>query len=99
MATVNLRVADLEPVMSFIVRVCQADAAIKRMTPQEMCAMPEAAILGISMLQSAVRDLGGLPRRLARDGVASAVSENPTSGALPLARRVPCPLWPANGTR
>lgn len=60
-ATLEVTIADVEPVASFIARVCKADAMIRAMTPQDAADLPGAVVEGITELQSAVRDLGTVP--------------------------------------
>ena len=67
-ATVTLRVADVEPIASFISRVHKADAMIRGMTAQEAADLPGTVVAGITELQSAVRDLGAVPPREGLDG-------------------------------
>jgi hypothetical protein len=55
---VEVTLADVEPVASFIARACKADAMIRDMTSDEAAALPGTVAAGIAELQSAVRDLG-----------------------------------------
>lgn len=58
---IEVSVADVQPVASFIARVLAADALIAKMTAAEAAALPGTVAAGIADLQSAVRDLGMLP--------------------------------------
>lgn len=62
-ARVEVTIADVEPVASFIARACKADAMIRAMTAAEAAALPGTAAAGIAELQAAVRDLGVAPER------------------------------------
>jgi hypothetical protein len=55
---IEVSVADVQPVASFIARVLAADAMIARMTAVEAAALPGTVAAGIADLQAAVRDLG-----------------------------------------
>jgi hypothetical protein len=55
---IEVSVADVQPVASFIARVLAADAMIAKMTAAEAAALPGTVAAGIADLQSAVRDLG-----------------------------------------
>ena len=55
---VEVTLADVEPIASFIARACKADAMIRAMTPGEAAGLPGTVAAGIAELQSAVRDLG-----------------------------------------
>jgi hypothetical protein len=55
---VEVTLADVEPVASFIARVLAANAVIAKMTAAEAAALPGTVAAGISDLQAAVRDLG-----------------------------------------
>jgi hypothetical protein len=55
---VEVTLADVEPVASFIARVLAANAVIGKMTAAEAAGLPGTVAEGISGLQSAVRDLG-----------------------------------------
>lgn len=57
-ARVEVTIADVEPVASFIARVCKASAMMRDMTAVEAAALPGAAAAGMAELQAAVRDLG-----------------------------------------
>lgn len=62
-ATLEVTIADVEPVASFIARVCKADAMLRGMTAQDAADLPGAVVEGIAELQAAVRDLGTVPPR------------------------------------
>jgi hypothetical protein len=55
---VEVTLADVEPVASFIARACKADAMIRDMTADEAAALPGTVAAGIAELQAAVRELG-----------------------------------------
>jgi hypothetical protein len=57
-AVVEVTLADVEPVASFIARAHVADALIRKMTAAEAAALPGTVAAGIGELQSALRDLG-----------------------------------------
>jgi hypothetical protein len=57
-ATVEVLVADVEPVSSFIARCCEAANHFYGMTPEQVCALPDECAAGIAVLQSALRDVG-----------------------------------------
>jgi hypothetical protein len=64
-AVVEVTLADVEQVASFIARAHAADALIRKMTAAEAAALPGTVAAGIAELQSALRDLGA--RRPAGD--------------------------------
>lgn len=55
---VEVTIADIEPVASFIARALAANALIMKMTADEAAALPGTVAAGIAELQGAVRDLG-----------------------------------------
>ena len=57
-ARVEVTIADIEPVASFIAAVCKADALIRRMSAAEAAELPGDVAAGIAELQAAIRDLG-----------------------------------------
>jgi hypothetical protein len=65
---VEVTLADVEPVASFIARVLAANAQISKMTAAEAAALPGTVAAGISDLQAAVRDLGEVPAAEDDDG-------------------------------
>lgn len=67
-ARVDVTLADVEPVASFIARVLAANAVIGKMTAAEAAGLPGTVAEGISGLQSAVRDLGTVPPAEDDDG-------------------------------
>lgn len=58
MATVEVWLADLEPVATFIVKAVQAERALYHLSKDEACALPGGAVKAMAILQGAVRDLG-----------------------------------------
>jgi hypothetical protein len=58
-ATVELHLMDVEPVLVFITRAVRAEAWTQHVTPEQMAALPEPMLAAVLLLQSAVRDLGG----------------------------------------
>ncbi|HEX3959936.1 MAG TPA: hypothetical protein VHZ03_25425 [Trebonia sp.] len=62
-ATLEVTIADVEPVAGFIARVCRADAMIRAMTAQDAAGLPGTVAAGLAELQSAIRDLGVVPVR------------------------------------
>lgn len=57
-AVIEVTVADVEPVASFLARVLAANALIMKMTADEAAGLPGTVAAGIAELQGAVRDLG-----------------------------------------
>ncbi len=55
---VAAKIADAEPVASFIAQVVRADSLFRQMTADEAIALPDAAGSGLIALQQAVRTLG-----------------------------------------
>lgn len=55
--TVTLKIADVEPVASFIARVCKAESFLRSMTKEEAVALPDKAVMAMGELQMAVSDL------------------------------------------
>jgi hypothetical protein len=58
-AKVTVKLADLEPINGFIVKVCRAEAWFRGLTPDELLALPENALAGVTLLQAALRDIAG----------------------------------------
>ncbi len=58
MRVVEVRIADVEPVASFIARAHAASALIGKMTAGEAAGLPGTVAAGIAELQGALRDLG-----------------------------------------
>lgn len=80
MATVEVWLSDLEPVASFIARVCAADAGMRQITAEQTIGLPDSFLAAWGQLQSAVEDLGAcMPAKAA----APPVVEDPASPALP----------------
>jgi hypothetical protein len=65
---VEVTLADVEPVASFIARVLAANALLGKMTAAEAASLPGTTAEGISDLQAAVRDLGSVPPAAEDDG-------------------------------
>jgi hypothetical protein len=61
MATVDVAVtiADLEPVAGFIAKACRAEAWLRQLTADQADDLPDVAVAAMSMLQEAVREIGG----------------------------------------
>jgi hypothetical protein len=57
MATVEVWLSDLEPVASFIARVCAADAGMRQITAEQTAGLPDSFLATWGQLQSAVEDL------------------------------------------
>ena len=57
-ATVTVKMADVEPIAGFITRVCKAESLLRSMTKDEVAALPGKAAHAMVELQSAIRDLG-----------------------------------------
>ena len=58
MATVEVWIADLEPVTAFIVKVVQADAEMRLTTVEQAAELPDPLVSGWGKLQDAIRELG-----------------------------------------
>jgi hypothetical protein len=57
MATVEVWLADLEPVSGFIARVCAAEAAMRQLPAEQTAALPDSFLAAWGELQVAVEDL------------------------------------------
>jgi hypothetical protein len=66
-ATLEVTIADVEPVAGFIARM------IRAMTAQDAAGLPGTVAAGLAELQSAVRDLGVTVPREALDGTGDAL--------------------------
>lgn len=58
-ASITVKVADIEPVASFIAKTLRAEAWLRQLTSEQMAALPQPAIAAMQMLQEAVSDLNG----------------------------------------
>jgi hypothetical protein len=58
---IDVHVADVEPVASFIARVHAANALFAKMTAMEAASLPGTVATGIADLQAAIRMLGQPP--------------------------------------
>jgi hypothetical protein len=46
-------------VTAFIVKVCRAEAWLRQLTVEELAALPDSATAAMTLLQEALKDLGG----------------------------------------
>lgn len=59
MATVELHLMDVDPVLSFIAKSCRAEAWTRLMTSEQAAQLPRPVVAAIHLLQAAVADLNG----------------------------------------